>query len=234
MAQRLVRAKRKIRDARIPVRGAGRRSGCRSACRLGAGDALPDLQRGLPGLGGRQRWSGPSSAPRRSASRGCLVAMMPREPEASGAAGADAAARLAARGAHRRRRRPGAARPAGPLPLGSRARLRRGLRSSRRPVPPGRVPTRSRRRSPRSTRGAERAAETDWPRIARLYSWLAAIDPSPVIELNRAVAVAMVDGPEAGLGLVNAIAGPRGLRALPRRACGSAAAAGPPRRGARL
>jgi RNA polymerase sigma-70 factor (ECF subfamily) len=48
---------------------------------------------------------------------------------------------------------------------------------------------------------------SDWPRIALLYSRLAALTPSPVIELNRAVAVAMVDGPEAGLALADAISG---------------------------
>jgi len=49
--------------------------------------------------------------------------------------------------------------------------------------------------------------ESDWPRIALLYSRLAALTPSPVIELNRAVAVAMVDGPDAGLALADAIPG---------------------------
>jgi RNA polymerase sigma-70 factor (ECF subfamily) len=51
------------------------------------------------------------------------------------------------------------------------------------------------------------AAATDWGRIVRLYAWLAELDPSPVIELNRAVAVAMADGPAAGLELVDAIDG---------------------------
>ncbi|MFI5608295.1 RNA polymerase sigma factor [Amycolatopsis sp. NPDC051903] len=45
--------------------------------------------------------------------------------------------------------------------------------------------------------------ETDWTRIAALYSGLAQLTPSPVIELNRAVAVSMADGPEAGLALVD-------------------------------
>jgi RNA polymerase sigma-70 factor, ECF subfamily len=49
---------------------------------------------------------------------------------------------------------------------------------------------------------APTAAKTDWPRIVRLYEWLAEVAPSPVIELNRAVAVAMVDGPEVGLALI--------------------------------
>ncbi|TCL76223.1 RNA polymerase sigma factor [Rhizobium sp. BK251] len=52
---------------------------------------------------------------------------------------------------------------------------------------------------------AERAEETDWRRIAWYYGLLAAAHPSPVVELNRAVAVAMCDGPAAGLALVDAI-----------------------------
>jgi RNA polymerase sigma-70 factor (ECF subfamily) len=51
------------------------------------------------------------------------------------------------------------------------------------------------------------AAETNWALIARLYDSLAQLVPSPVIELNRAVAVGMADGPAAGLELVDALAG---------------------------
>ncbi|OLC51511.1 MAG: RNA polymerase subunit sigma-24 [Acidobacteria bacterium 13_1_40CM_65_14] len=47
--------------------------------------------------------------------------------------------------------------------------------------------------------------ETDWLRIVRLYAELAALVPSPVVELNRAVAVAMAFGPQAGLDLVDAL-----------------------------
>jgi RNA polymerase sigma-70 factor, ECF subfamily len=54
---------------------------------------------------------------------------------------------------------------------------------------------------------AERAEDTDWPQIAALYRELARRAPSPVVELNRAVAVAMVDGPEAGLDLIDEIEG---------------------------
>jgi RNA polymerase sigma factor (sigma-70 family) len=50
---------------------------------------------------------------------------------------------------------------------------------------------------------AGRPDDTDWRRIAAIYGLLAAIEPSPVIELNRAVAVAMADGPAAGLELVD-------------------------------
>jgi RNA polymerase sigma-70 factor, ECF subfamily len=49
------------------------------------------------------------------------------------------------------------------------------------------------------------ASATDWRRIVELYDQLLAADPSPVVELNRAVAVAMRDGPEAGLSLVDAL-----------------------------
>ncbi len=54
---------------------------------------------------------------------------------------------------------------------------------------------------------ALRAEETDWVRIAALYDALAQLQPSPVVELNRAVAVGMAFGPEAGLALLDAIAG---------------------------
>ena len=52
---------------------------------------------------------------------------------------------------------------------------------------------------------ARTAAETDWTRIAALYDALAQIAPSPVVELNRAVAVAMAFGPAEGLALVDAL-----------------------------
>jgi RNA polymerase sigma-70 factor (ECF subfamily) len=52
---------------------------------------------------------------------------------------------------------------------------------------------------------APAAAATDWAQIAGLYQVLMRIEPSPVVELNRAVAVAMRDGPAAGLALIDAI-----------------------------
>ena len=52
---------------------------------------------------------------------------------------------------------------------------------------------------------AESVAATDWRRIVALYDQLLRIQPSPVVELNRAVAVAMCDGPEAGLALIDAV-----------------------------
>ena len=60
---------------------------------------------------------------------------------------------------------------------------------------------------------ARAAAETDWARIAALYDELAQLTPSPVVELNRAVAIAMAFGPEAGLGLVDALTSEPSLKA---------------------
>ncbi|GAA2130126.1 sigma-70 family RNA polymerase sigma factor [Actinomadura napierensis] len=62
---------------------------------------------------------------------------------------------------------------------------------------------------------AATAADTDWPQIAALYGRLEAMNPGPVVRLNRAVAVAMADGPQAGLALVDAIDGLDGYHLLP-------------------
>ncbi|MDT0610203.1 sigma-70 family RNA polymerase sigma factor [Streptomyces sp. DSM 40712] len=59
---------------------------------------------------------------------------------------------------------------------------------------------------------AHRYEETDWPRIATLYGLLAARAPSPVVELNRAVAVSMAEGPAPALALVDALAAEPALR----------------------
>jgi RNA polymerase sigma-70 factor (ECF subfamily) len=58
---------------------------------------------------------------------------------------------------------------------------------------------------------ASRAEDTEWARIARLYELVARLNPSPVVELNRAVAVAMADGPAAGLALADDLAEGGGL-----------------------
>ena len=58
---------------------------------------------------------------------------------------------------------------------------------------------------------AERAADTDWAQIAVLYEMLARVAPGPAVTLNRAVAVAMVEGPEAGLAMIDPLL--RGRRA---------------------
>ena len=70
---------------------------------------------------------------------------------------------------------------------------------------------------------APSAAATDWGHIVALYDLLLQAHPSPVVELNRAVAVAMRDDPEAGLALVDAILAQKGFGELsfgPRCSCG--------------
>ena len=59
---------------------------------------------------------------------------------------------------------------------------------------------------------ARTAEATDWVRIAALYAELAALTGSPVVELNRAVAVSMAEGPEAGLGVLEPLADEPSLR----------------------
>jgi len=61
---------------------------------------------------------------------------------------------------------------------------------------------------------AANAAETDWGRIADIYASLARLAPTPVVELNRAVAVAMADGPQRGLELIERIQGLDGYHLL--------------------
>ena len=81
---------------------------------------------------------------------------------------------------------------------------------------------------------ARDARETDWVEIATLYRTLARMVPSPVVELNRAVAVAMADGPDAGLRIVDCARGIGCARRLPpavRHPRRSAATTRPQRRG---
>lgn len=59
---------------------------------------------------------------------------------------------------------------------------------------------------------ARTPADTDWTQIAALYAALMAIAPSPIVELNRAVAVGMAFGPAAGLAIVDALVGDPSLR----------------------
>ena len=62
---------------------------------------------------------------------------------------------------------------------------------------------------------ARTAADTDWPRIVALYDGLGQISPSPVVELNRGVAVAQAFGPEAGLDVVRPAVRPAQHAGLP-------------------
>jgi len=62
---------------------------------------------------------------------------------------------------------------------------------------------------------AASAAETDWAEIVGLYDVLLRADPSPIVELNRAAAIAMRDGPQAGLGLIDDLLGRGELEEYP-------------------
>jgi RNA polymerase sigma-70 factor (ECF subfamily) len=53
---------------------------------------------------------------------------------------------------------------------------------------------------------AARVEDTDWPQIVRLYDVLERLQPSPVVALNRAVAIAMVEGPRTGLAIIDGLA----------------------------
>ena len=59
---------------------------------------------------------------------------------------------------------------------------------------------------------AHTATETDWHRIAEIYGMLAIVSPSPVVELNRAVAIGMADGPAAALGIVDGLSKDKSLQ----------------------
>ena len=103
----------------------------------------------------------------------------------------------------RRGRAAGAAGRAGPLLAGTALSSPRAPRCSTRRwrgARPG--PISCRRRSRRCTPPPCRSRTTDWAQIALLYGSLARLDPSPVIAVNRAVAVGMADGPLAGLAVL--------------------------------
>lgn len=88
----------------------------------------------------------------------------------------------------------------------NRAQIEEGLALVRRTLSTGRVGTYSIQAAIAAVHAeAKTAADTDWRQIAALYDLLMRAEPSPVVELNRAVAVAMRDGPAAGLELVDAI-----------------------------
>jgi RNA polymerase sigma-70 factor (ECF subfamily) len=202
LAQRIVRAKGKIRDARIPYQVPARAD-------------LPERLDAVLHVVYLVFNEGYSASSGQSLTRadlsgeairlGRLLAELLPEPEANG---------LLALMLLHESRRPARTTAAGELVLldeQDRARWDRAL------IAEGcarvEAALRSRRFGPYALQAAiaavhaeaPTAADTDWPQIVGLYDVLLRADPSPVVELNRAAAVAMRDGPAAGLALVDAL-----------------------------
>ncbi|MDX6740410.1 RNA polymerase sigma factor [Actinocorallia sp. A-T 12471] len=210
MAQRIVRAKNKIRTARIPFR-------------VPAKDELPGR---LPGVlqvlyslftEGYAASGGPELQRSRLAEEAIRLArvlhrLLPAEREAAGLlalmllaharrdARVDAGGRLVLLADQDR------ARWDRPMIEEGRGLTVRALTGG----PPGRYGVQAAINALHDE--AATADDTDWPQIVALYDVLLALSPSPVVALNRAVAVAMCEGPEAGLALLDALADDPKLR----------------------
>jgi RNA polymerase sigma factor (sigma-70 family) len=211
VAQRIVRAKRTLAEARVPFEVPGREE---LAERLAAVLEVIYLvfNEGYAATAG-EHWVRPALCDDALRLGRILAGLMPREPEVHGLLA------LMELQASRLRARVG---PYGePVLLADQDRARwdqllvqRGLAGVRR------AEELSRGLGPYTLQAAIAACharspsveETEWPRVVALYDGLAALTGSPVVELNRAVAVAMAFGPEAGLELVDPLTEERALR----------------------
>jgi RNA polymerase sigma factor (sigma-70 family) len=211
IAQRIVRAKRTLARKRVPfeVPSAGQRP-ARLASVLEAIYLI--FNEGYTATAGED-WARPELCYEALRLGRMLAELSPDEPEVHGLAA------LMEIQSSRLRARTG---PAGePIPLLEQDRgrwdrllIRRGfaalLRAERLGRPPGPYVVQAAIAACHAQAAA--AADTDWPRIAALYQTLAAIAPSPVAELNRAVAVGMAYGPARGLELADRLAAGPELR----------------------
>ena len=204
MAQRLVRAKRKIHKARIPYR-------------VPSASLLPERLTGVLAVlyllfnEGYTASCGPDLVrPELSAEAirltRLLAALMPGEPETTGL--------LALMLLQDSRRAVRTDDSGAPVPLAeqdrdrwNRAAIEEALRILA-SIPGGKQPGPYRIQAQIAACHARavQPEDTGWAAIARLYAELAALAPSPVVELNRAVAVGMADGPAAGLAIVDDLA----------------------------
>jgi RNA polymerase sigma factor (sigma-70 family) len=211
VAQRIVRAKRTLAEAQVPFEVPGRDE---LAERLSAVLEVIYLifNEGYAASGG-ERWIRPRLCADALRLGRILAALMPREPEVHGLQA------LMELQASRLRARVG--RGGEPVLLGDQDRarwdhllVRRGLAAlARAQALSGALGPYTLQAAIAACHARARSVEdTDWPRIVALYDGLAALTGSPVVELNRAVAVAMAFGPEAGLELVDALADEPALR----------------------
>jgi len=200
MAQRLVRAQRKIGDAGIPYRIPAREE---LAERLAAVLLVVYL---VFNEGYNAASDGSALSDEAIRLGRLLVELMPREAEARGL--------LALMLLHDARRETRRSSDGDPILLEEQdrsrwdaAKIREGAALAQSALRDGPGPYSVQAAIAAVHAEAAHAEHTDWPQIVRLYDVLMRMQPSPVIELNRAAAVAMAEGCEAGLRLIEAIAG---------------------------